>query len=230
MEFLPLLIDLAFAALVIVNVLDGRRKGFVKMILSFIATIVSWLIASELSQPLAVWANENFVHGWISGSIENAIANSLGNGTNALVEAIPDYIASAAETAGISVQNLAQQLSNTVDSAQAAEHIYAAVETSFVVPAIRIVAFFIVYAITERILALGIGIINKIFKLPIIKSFNKLLGGAAGALKGILVIAVISLVLNLFVMIAPETVFAQAVEQSTVQQIMTDSITALFSN
>lgn len=230
MEFLPLLIDLAFAALVIVNVLDGRRKGFVKMILSFIATIVSWLIASELSQPLAVWANENFVHGWILGSIENAIASSLGNGTNALVEAIPDYIASAAETAGISVQNLAQQLSNTVDSAQAAEHIYAAVETSFVVPAIRIVAFFIVYAITERILALGIGIINKIFKLPIIKSFNKLLGGAAGALKGILVIAVISLVLNLFVMIAPETVFAQAVEQSTVQQIMTDSITALFSN
>lgn len=230
MEFFPLIIDLAFAALVIINVFDGRRKGFVKMILSFIATIVSWLIASEFSQPIAEWANENFVHGWISASIENAIADSLGNGTNALIEAIPDYIARAAETAGISVQNLALQLNNTVDSAQAAEKIYTAVEGTFVVPAIRIVAFFIVYAITERILALGIGIINRFFKLPIIKSFNKLLGGAAGALKGILIVAVVSIVLNLFIMVAPESVFAQAVEQSTVQQIMTDSIAELFSN
>lgn len=230
MDFLPLLIDLAFVALIIISVFDGRRKGFVKMILSFAATVLSWLIASELSQPLALWANESFVHGWISGSIENAIADSLGSGTNALIEAIPDYIANAAEIAGISVQSLAQQLSGSVDSAQAAEKIYTAVEGAFVIPAIRIVAFFIVYAITERILALGIGIINKFFKLPIIKSFNKLLGGAAGALKGILVVAVISLVFSLFVMIAPETEFALAIEHSTVYQITIEAITALFSN
>ncbi len=230
MEFLPLIIDLAFVALLVVNVLDGRKKGFVKMILSFAATVLSWLIAAELSQPLAEWANEAFVHGWISGSIENAIADSLGNGTNALIEAIPDYIASAAETAGISVQSLAQQLGSSVDSAQAAEKIYTAVESAFVVPAIRIVAFFIVFAVAQRILAILIGIVNKFFKLPIIKSFNKLLGGAAGALKGIIVIAVLSLVLSFVIMLAPETDFSLAAEQSTVYQIMTDTIKAVFSN
>lgn len=230
MEFLPLIIDLAFVALLVVNVLDGRKKGFVKMILSFAAAVLSWLIAAEFSQPLAEWANEAFVHGWISGSIENAIADSLGNGTNALIEAIPDYIASAAETAGISVQSLAQQLGSSVDSAQAAEKIYTAVESAFVVPAIRIVAFFIVFAVAQRILAILIGIVNKFFKLPIIKSFNKLLGGAAGALKGIIVIAVLSLVLSFVIMLAPETDFSLAAEQSTVYQIMTDTIKAVFSN
>ena len=230
MEFLPLIIDLAFVALLVVNVLDGRKKGFVKMILSFAAAVLSWLIAAEFSQPLAEWANEAFVHGWISGSIENAIADSLGNGTNALIEAIPDYIANAAETAGISVQSLAQQLGSSVDSAQAAEKIYTAVESAFVVPAIRIVAFFIVFAVAQRILAILIGIVNKFFKLPIIKSFNKLLGGAAGALKGIIVIAVLSLVLSFVIMLAPETDFALAAEQSTVYQIMTDTIKAVFSN
>lgn len=230
MEFLPLIIDLAFVALLVVNVLDGRKKGFVKMILSFAAAVLSWLIAAEFSQPLAEWANEAFVHGWISGSIENAIADSLGNGTNALIEAIPDYIANAAETAGISVQSLAQQLGNSVDSAQAAEKIYTAVESAFVVPAIRIVAFFIVFAVAQRILAILIGIVNKFFKLPIIKSFNKLLGGAAGALKGIIVIAVLSLVLSFVIMLAPETDFSLAAEQSTVYQIMTDTIKAVFSN
>lgn len=230
MEFLPLIIDLAFVALLVVNVLDGRKKGFVKMILSFAAAVLSWLIAAEFSQPLAEWANEAFVHGWISGSIENAIADSLGNGTNALIEAIPDYIANAAETAGISVQSLAQQLGSSVDSAQAAEKIYTAVESAFVVPAIRIVAFFIVFAVAQRILAILIGIVNKFFKLPIIKSFNKLLGGAAGALKGIIVIAVLSLVLSFVIMLAPETDFSLAAEQSTVYQIMTDTIKAVFSN
>lgn len=230
MEFLPLIIDLAFVALLVVNVLDGRKKGFVKMILSFAAAVLSWLIAAEFSQPLAEWANEAFVHGWISGSIENAIADSLGNGTNALIEAIPDYIANAAETAGISVQSLAQQLGSSVDSAQAAEKIYTAVESAFVVPAIRIVAFFIVFAVAQRILAILIGIVNKFFKLPIIKSFNKLLGGAAGALKGIIVIAVLSLVLSFVIMLAPETEFSLAAEQSTVYQIMTDTIKAVFSN
>ncbi len=229
-EFLPLIIDLAFAALIIISIFDGRRKGFVKMVLSFVATVLSWLTASELSQPLAAWANENFVHGWISGSVENAIASSLGSGTNALIESIPDYIANAAEAAGISLQSLALQLSGTVDPAQAAEKIYAAVESTFVVPAIRIVAFFIIFAITERIIALGIGIINRFFKLPIIKSFNKLLGGTAGALKGIISVAVISLAFSFVTMIAPETDFSQAVGQSGVYQIMIEAITALFSN
>lgn len=230
MDFLPILIDLAFVALLAVNVLEGRRKGFVKMILSFAAAIFSWLIAAELSQPIAVWANESFVHGWISGSIENAIADSIGNGTNALVAAIPNYISSAAETAGISLQSLVQQFGSNIDSAQAAEQIYSAVESSFVVPAIRIVAFFIVYAIASRVLAFGIGIINRFFKLPIIKHLNRILGCFAGALKGAVIMSVICVLLSFVVMIAPETVFAEVVEQSTVYQSVTDTISKLFLN
>lgn len=229
MEFLPLIIDLAFVAILAVNVLEGRRKGFVKMVLSFAAAILSWLIAAELSQPIAEWANESFVHSLISGSIENAIADSLGNGTNALVAAIPDYITSAAETAGISLQSLVQQFGSNIDSAQAAEQIYSAVENSFVVPAIRIVAFFIVYAIASRFLAVGIGIINRFFKLPIIKHLNRILGCFAGALKGVVVMSVICILLSLAVMIAPETVFTEVVEQSTVYQSVTDTISALFA-
>lgn len=230
MDFLPVIIDLAFVALIVVNVIDGRKKGFVKMLLSFAATILSWLIAAELSQPIALWANESFVHGWISSSIENAIASSLGNGTNAIIEAIPDYIANAAEIAGVSLQNLAIQLSNVVDSAQAAEKIYTVVESTFVIPAIRIVAFFIVYAVAERILAVLIGVVNKLFKLPIIKSFNRLLGGAAGAFKGIIAVAALCLVISFITMIAPETDFTFAAGQSMIYQIMIEAINALFLN
>lgn len=230
MEFLPLIIDLAFVALLVVNVLDGRKKGFVKMILSFAATVLSWLIAAELSQPLAQWANEAFVHGMISGSIEKAIADSLGGGTNSLIEAIPDYIASAAETAGISLHSLALQLSDTVDSAQAAEKIYAAVEGAFVVPAIRIVAFFIVFAVCERVFAILIGIINKFFKLPVIKGINRILGCFAGALKGAVIMSVICILLSLVIMILPENEIVSEIGNSTVYQSVIETVKAVFSN
>ncbi len=229
MELLPVIIDVAFIAVVIANVLDGRKRGFVRIALSLAAAFVSWIIASEYAQPVAIWANESFVHGWISGSIENAIASHLGGGTSELIEAIPDYIANAAELAGISLQNLALQLNSAVDSAEAAEQIYTAIEGAFVIPAIKIVVFFIIYAISNAILSIGINMVNTIFRLPVIKSFNKLLGGAAGAAKGILIIGVISIALSFLTMVAPETPFAQAISQSAIQQFLSDAIKALFA-
>ncbi len=230
MEILPFLIDVAFLAVLVINFIDGRKRGFVRIVLSLIVTIASWLIASEYSQPVAVWANESFVHDLISGSIENAVASHLGSGTAALIEAIPDYVANAAELAGISIQNLASQLNTAVDSAQAAETVYNAIEASFVIPAIRIVAFFIIYAIANALLSVGIGVIDKIFKLPIIKSFNKLLGGVIGAVKGVFIIAVISLVFSLMMLLAPETQLSQAISESAIQKILTDVISTLFAN
>lgn len=229
MEYAHLIIDFAFLLLAAICVFDGRKKGFVKMILSFAATIVSWLMAYELSEPIAVWANESFVHGWISDSIENAIAGSIGNGTDALLESIPNYIVNAAQAAGISLNEIALQLGNSVDSAQAAEKIYAALETSAIVPILKIIAFFIAYAIVERVLALGIGIINKICKLPIIKGFNKLLGGVAGALKGIITCAVVSLVLSIFVMLSPESQLALAIGKSTAYQVISEVLALIFT-
>lgn len=229
MENAHLIIDFVFLLFVAICVFDGRKKGFVKMILSFAATIVSWLIAYELSEPIAVWANESFVHGWISDSIENAIAGSIGNGTDALLESIPNYIANVAQTAGISLNEIALQLGNSVDSAQAAEKIYAVLDASAIVPILKIIAFFVVYAIVEWVLALGIGVINKICKLPIIKGFNKLLGGLAGALKGIITCAVVSLVLSIFVMLSPESQLALAVGKSTVYQVISEALALIFT-
>ena len=114
--------------------------------------------------------------------------------------------------------------------AQAAEKIYTAVEGAFIVPAIRIVAFFIVYAISERILAVLIGIINKFFKLPVIKGINRILGCFAGALKGLVVISVICVALSLVLMILPDNEIAREIGNSTVYQSVTETLKSIFAN
>ncbi|MBQ2842453.1 MAG: CvpA family protein [Clostridia bacterium] len=216
MEFLPVLVDIAFVALILVNIFDGRRKGFVKIVLSFAAMIISWIFASEMSEPVALWANETFVHGWVTGMLEGMIADSIGNGADAVVEAIPDYLLNVLEVTNISIQDVVSQIGVGTDPAQAAEQIYKAIENPFIFSLTRIASFFVIYAISNAVLSVAVSAVSRIFKLPILKSFNKLLGSVVGALKGIMIIAIISVVLSLVSMAFPETAFAQIVDESAI--------------
>lgn len=228
MDFLSVIVDLVFVALLAINILDGRKKGFVKIILSFAAMILSWLIAAEVSLPVSEWLNANFVQGWLTGVIENAITDSIGGGVDSIVQAIPTYLINGAEAAGISIQEVVSQISSQADAGAIAEQIYGAIGSTFVVSAIRIVSFFVIYAVINWVFSLIIGVVNKFCKLPVLKSFNRLLGAAVGAVKGFFVVGIVAIILMLIAMIMPETPFVQAVQQSVVYKMMTEIVGTIF--
>lgn len=228
MEFLSVIIDLVFLALIAVNILDGRKKGFVKIILSFGAMVISWLLAAEISLPASEWINANFVQSWLTGVIENAIADSIGSGADSIVQAIPTYLINGAEAAGISIQDVVSQISAQADAAAIAEQIYGAIGSTFVVSAIRIVLFFVLYAVFNWVFKLVIGIVNKFFKLPVLKSFNRLLGAAVGAVKGFIAVGIVAIILMLVAMLMPEAPFVQAAQQSIIYKLMTEIVSTIF--
>lgn len=230
MNITAVMFDLAFVVLVLISILDGRRKGFVKIILSFAAMLVTWFVASELSQPVAEWANEAFVGGWITSAIEGAIADTVSNGSQAFLESVPEYISNAAQIAGISLEDLASQLSGAVDPAAAAEKIYGAIESKLVLAVLRIISFFVLYVAMNWVTSIVIGIIGKVFKLPVLKGFNKLLGSVVGAFKGVFVVAIVSIILGLVAMVIPETPFAQALDGSVIHGIISDITHVIFAN
>ena len=88
----------------------------------------------------------------------------------------------------------------------------------FILPAIKAVAFFVIFAVCSGILAIVIAVIDSIFKLPVIKSLNKLLGGVLGAVKGLIGVLIVSVVLCGISELFPETQFAQAVTQAFIPQ------------
>lgn len=225
-----IIVDLAFAALVAINILEGRRKGFVKIILSFAAMVVTWFVASELSMPIAEWANDAFVGEWLTKTIEGSVADLIAGGSDAILASIPDYIANLMQVAGISFEELALQIGNTVDPAAAAEKIYGAFENNLVISVLRIVSFFVLYAVMNWVTSIIIGIIGKVFKLPVLKGFNKLLGSVIGAFKGVFVVAIISIILGLVAMVIPETSFAQALDGSVIHGIVSDAVHVIFGN
>lgn len=228
MEFLSVIVDLVFVALLAINILDGRKKGFVKIILSFGAMILSWLIAAELSLPVSEWLNANLVQDWLTGVIENAVADSIGSGADAIAGTLPAYLINGAEAAGVSIQEVVSQISSQADAAAIAEQIYGAIGSTFVVSAIRIVSFFVIYAVLNWVFGFAIGIVNKVCKLPVLKSFNRLLGAAVGALKGVVVVGIIAIIIMLVAMLMPEAPFVQAVQQSVIYKIMTEIVGTIF--
>ena len=216
MDILPFIIDIILIVVFAGCIIDGRKKGFVKMILSVVATVIALFIAKEYAEPVANWINESFVHGRIVESISRAISDSVGSGAAAIANALPGYIVRAAEAIGLSAKEITADLGSNVTSVQAAEQICTAVEGAFIVPAIKIVSFFIIFAIGSAVLNFAASFINGIIKLPLIKSVNKLLGAILGGVKGLIAVLIIGLVFWLISSIAPETPFAAAVEDSAI--------------
>ncbi len=216
MDILPFIIDIILIVILVSCVIDGRRKGFIKMILSVAATVIALIIAKTYAEPVAAWINDSFVHQAVVDSIARAISDSVGNGAAAIANALPDYIVRAAEAIGLTAQGITADLGSNVTAVQASEQICNAVEGAFIIPAIQIVSFFVIFAIGSAVLKFVASLINGIFKLPLIKTANKLLGAVLGGVKGIIAVTVIGFVLYLISSIAPETPFAAAVEDSAI--------------
>lgn len=222
MDILPLVIDGILILIAVSSIFDGRRKGFVKTFLSLVATAVSILIAYEYSAPLAEWANEAFIHSAAVNTIAEALSAQLSNGTQALVEAIPDFVVEAAEAGGTAVSDVVSNIGSSIDVTQAAEQIYGGIYGIIVSPVLSVIAFLVLYAISNAVLSIGISFINGIFKLPVLKGLNKFLGGIVGAVKGVVAVAVLSFVLvSLADIISPETLGA-AVEAATIPNMFAD--------
>ena len=218
MEFLPFIIDILMIIIIIGSFFDGRRRGFVKTVLSIVATLIAVFFAYEYAQPVAAWFNDAFVHQRVAKSIANVITENIANGTQAVTDALPNYIIRAAEAAGISAGELISSAGAGIDAAKIGEQLCSALEGVFILPAIKAVAFFVIFAVCSGILAIVIAVIDSIFKLPVIKSLNKLLGGVLGAVKGLIGVLIVSVVFCGISELFPETQFAQAVTQAFIPQ------------
>lgn len=222
MNFLPYLVDAVVILIFVCVILDGRRRGFAKMVLSLIATIISILFAGELAEPIAVRINDAYIHDIIVEEIDNNfnVEEITEADIEAIEETIPDEVVGIADEADISIKETLSEALNS--EGDIAENIVDSAEKSIVIPVLSIVSFAALYILLMIIFAIIIGAINTVFKLPVINRLNKALGAALGAVKGVFVISVISLAAVFGANFAPENELSQAVINSTLLNIIFD--------
>lgn len=221
MNILPYVFDgimiLIFAACII----DGRKKGFVKTVLSLAVTVISFIVAKEFSPQLADWANANFLHEAGVRWLADIISDNVSSGTQAIVDAIPQNIADAvASFANTNVEALVSGASEGSQITAVAEKIYAAAELAFINAFVTAVSFLVIFAASKAVLSIVASLVNGVFKLPGLKGLNKLLGGIAGAFKGALAVVVVCTVLWMSAEVFAGTPLYEAVCDSSVARFI----------
>ncbi len=244
MDTLPLVVDGIIILIFVACIFDGYRRGFVKMLLSIAAIIISIALAGAMSAPAAQWAYDeyvgeiasDYVDGYFDGTLENIgmteddlTGNSFEGAQDDIAEAIPEEISNLLEKYDVSIEDLLADISAEDTLEETNVKIKENLERAIILPVLELVAFLLLYIISSIVLSVLIGVICSAFKLPIIKGINKALGAALGTLKGLAVVAVLSLIAVFAAGFFSGNELADAVSQATVTNTISEIALQLIS-
>lgn len=195
---LDIILIVIFAAFV----LTAAKKGFVKTLLELVAVAAALVLAYQFSPVVAQGAYDGFVKESMITSIEEQIDENFNTSTAAkkaevTLEALPDFMVSLASSAGVEINDIKAKIASEKFSSQnIATELVEKVAEPIVIGAMTIVIFMILAIILIFALKVVAHLISKLFDVPLIGTANKILGGALGACKGVIVIIFICTILD----------------------------------
>lgn len=192
------LIDILLIALFAFMAIRGFFKGFMKMVLSFGRLVLAMVITLVFGSAFSGWIDKTFVnppiYEWVHGKLSELAGGAVTNVDeflNSLPAAFKGFVDSEAfrdkyGEAGASVDALVTDVSTSVSGAMSAV-------------LATVIGYILLFAISFAILTVVIWLVGKFAELPILKSGDKLLGLAVGAVGGLIAMALAASVLYLIV-------------------------------
>ncbi len=195
--------DIIIISIIVIFAIIGFSRGIAKTLLNFAGLILSAICAYYLSKALAQFIYDAFLQQTIVANIEQMI---LDKGTEYAVansfDAVPQWISAVIsfvvglfgitlneyEQNMIKVNNITSSVANSIEGA------VSSVIVTVITVILVIVLFIVLFLIAKKL----IKIINKVFRIPVIKQLNQLLGLLLGAVEGIVFVW---FAVNLFFMI-----------------------------
>ncbi len=223
---MTVVVDIILSALLILFVFLGARNGFVRSVLGMVAVALAAVLAVWLSEPIAKIVYDSL----LKASVETAIAAQLpdinsaqltvGN-TQAIISSIPEAFVNAAASMGIDVKAIAEQAGSfDFSNVDVASEIASRVAQPVAVALLKVLSFVVVFLIIDIVLQFVVSGISKVFKLPVLKTFNRCLGGVVGAVKGVFFVITLALLLNASAAVVSNVDFVEAVNSSKIINII----------
>lgn len=198
-----LLLDFALLAVLLLCIVAAAKRGFVLSLMEFAGFFLAGACALYLSGLIAPMLYETFFAQRVTQAIATQLPELTGAATAAqqaqtVLQGLPGVVVQFAASFGIDTAALAEKiLSADVSGAALARALSDSIARPVVTLLCRLalfVALILVLGVVFRILA---SVIDHFCKLPVLRSANAALGGAFGALKGLLVVFVAGVALQL---------------------------------
>ena len=197
-----LIIDIAIAALLVLSLIIGGNRGFVRSLLSVVILVAALLGSSVVANMLADPVTE-----WITPRVEQRILDRLTDGRSE--EAVS--AAAASDNAALSqlvdfdaITGIAKKAMNS--AVEAGKNLLEGAVTGM----IRSLAYAVLFLLSFLLLALLLRLITSPLHLaaraPVLGALNRLAGAALGLCIGILALFAVASVLEWTGLVSPATV------------------------
>lgn len=186
-------VDWMILLVIVIYVIAGFRKGFIATIASALGTLAALVVAlfaaSTLKEPVgAMFAP------FLTGSVNRHVPQlqEYSGSVNDLWNSISGYLQVILNDHGISPETLES-------SEDPAGTLLDAIVRSVGESMAYIVIFFIAFIVLRIAIHLVVGMLDLITSLPVIHSFNALLGGLVGLITGVLLCTIVLWAIKLVV-------------------------------
>lgn len=171
----------------------GYWRGFVRIAFSLIAMILMIVLVSWFTPYVTDFFKENTS---IYEELAEKCARKIQESAETQAQNSADYTGEAGEAgslAGIQLpeiwtEQILQKAGAAVNQLTEESGIYQAAGAYIADWVIRGISFFAAFFLIAILLRLVVGLLDIVARLPVIKGVNRLLGGAAGFLQGLLVV------------------------------------------
>lgn len=216
---MPYLLDGILIVCILLFLAIGIHRGFAKSLVGLIGTIAAVVLAVGLSGMVAQWVYSSFFQPSLMQSLQEAVgtANSQAAARDVLA-ALPDWASQLLQDNGVTVPALAGILAQGGEGAVITAE---AVISPVMIQLLRMVAVVVLMVVFGIVVSILARVIGQIFRLPLLRQIDSLLGAAAGLLQGAVFCVLVCLVLQLWITATPDDQnpgLRASVEQSAVYQ------------
>lgn len=220
MDYYNFAVDLILVVIFFATVVSGYRKGLVKLLISAIAFVVSLFIARWAAPSIAQWIYDNILEQHLAQAFAQGVNDAASATVQSVAAALPDYVVSLVESAGFTVESLMSEINLSAQDAVAVTDVFEPIVVSGVQLAAFAVTAFLIYTVLKFISAP----LRTIFKLPLLKQVNGLLGMVFATVKGAAIVVVISYALAAAASFAAGSTLAQFVDSSKVVAFVCENV------
>lgn len=195
-------IILILAAIILIFALIGIKRGFVKELISLLSVVIALVIAFMLSAPCADFIYDSMLSSPVQEKLTESLPDySTEDTMEAISNALPESCVSAANSLGIDVQSILNNIASEYGEASQTALI-SAINEKVVRPlltnALRVFIFIILFIIIRILLALVAKASDIITKIPGIHAINKFLGFILGFAKGCIIAFIVFTAIETF--------------------------------
>lgn len=197
-----IILDVILLTIFVAFVFTAAKKGFMLSLLELIAVIAALSLSYQFSPVVAQAAYDNIVEEKLIETVEKEIDENFNISSSTtqaemVLESMPGFMVSFASSVGIELDEVKAKITSETFSAEnLATELVEKIAQPIVVAALTAISFLLLSAVLMFALKWVAGLLSKIFKLPLLGTVNKALGGVLGACKGVMVIIFISTILK----------------------------------